>query len=144
MKKAQQIMPELKKLAVAKHDSLFTQEMINGAYRLVLNQYMNEVSDKIREDQENRNQVIAATYWFNPVTGFHNWLNMTTKTGHQQNLTFRRNIQQAGNQIHYRLTMDEWQQRKMDHASFREYIQLLALEKSAVGQLRNDDSRAYQ
>jgi ABC-2 type transport system permease protein len=122
---SKRIMPELVDLEVAKHDSLLSQDMINGAYRLVLNEYMSEVSNRIMQDQMERNKMIAASYWFNPVTGFHNWLNNITKTGHKSNLDFRKKIQKAGEVINQTLIKDEWSEKKMDKSSFEEYSKLL-------------------
>jgi len=124
---AKQIMPELSKLDIAKNDSLLNQDMINGAYRLVLNAYITDISDKIIAEQKERNDLIKATYWFNPLTGFHNWLNNITKTGHEGNLAFREEIQNAGEVINRTLVMDEWGDRKMDRPSFTEYVQLFNL-----------------
>ena len=122
---AKQIIPELSRLEVAEQDRLLSQDMINGAYRLVLNQYMTEISKKIIEDQQDRNKLIAATYWFNPLTGFHNWLNNITKTGHQANLDYRIRIQEAGELINRTLVIDEWSSREMNKTSFIEYIDLI-------------------
>lgn len=83
IKEVKLMMPELSSMEVSKADSLLTQDMIDGAYRLVLNDYMTKVSNRIMNDQKERNKVIEGTYWFNPVTGFHNWLNNITGTGHQ-------------------------------------------------------------
>lgn len=126
IKDAMRILPELQFLEVAKNDSLLTQDMINGAYRLVLNEYMTEVSNRIIQDQEERNKMISATYWFNPVTCFHNWLNSITRTSHQSNLEFRKEIQKAGEVINKTLVKDEWTNKKMDKYSFEEYVQLLS------------------
>ena len=104
---------------------MIQQPMLNGAYRLVLNEYMSKISDKIIKDQEERNHIIEATYWFNPVTGFHNWLNQLTDTGHQANLSFRRKIKEGGKTINHRLVLDEWSEITLDKKRFEEYIKLL-------------------
>ncbi len=122
---AKKIIPRLSELKVAEHDSLIQQPMLNGAYRLVLNEYMSKISDKIIKDQEERNHIIEATYWFNPVTGFHNWLNQLTATGHQANLSFRRKIKEGGKTINHRLVLDEWSEITLDKKRFEEYIKLL-------------------
>ncbi len=124
IKEAVNMIPELKESDATKYDSLLTQPMINGAYRVVLNVYMNLVSIDILSAQEARNQLIISTYWFNPVTAFHNWLNRLTFTGHEGNMDFRRDIQQAGETINRTLLMDEWNNRVMNRSSFDTYVQL--------------------
>ncbi|MEM1406387.1 MAG: hypothetical protein AAGG59_06405 [Bacteroidota bacterium] len=126
---ARRIIPQLSELDAAQYDSLMKQPMINGAFRLVLTEYMSKISDGIINDQLTRNQMIASSYWFNPVTGFHNWLNNLTETGHSSNLDFRRNIQKGGEAIQYRLVLDEWQDKKMDKTFFESYVQLLEPQK---------------
>ncbi len=125
IKDTKRIIPELENLEIAKHDSLLKQPMISGAYRLVLNEYMTEVSNRIMQDQQERNKMIAASYWFNPVTGFHNWMNNISGTGHESNLEFRKEIQKSGKSINHKLVKDEWSERKMDKAAFDEYVLLL-------------------
>ncbi|MEM7109894.1 MAG: hypothetical protein AAF519_16835 [Bacteroidota bacterium] len=122
---AQRIIPALSQLEAAQYDSLMKQPMINGAFRLVLTQYMSKISDGIIEDQLTRNQMIASSYWFNPVTGFHNWLNHFTETGHASNLEFRRSIQKGGETIQRKLVLDEWKDTKIDKTFFESYVQLL-------------------
>ena len=119
------LMPELQETNAGKTDSLRAQPMINGTYRLVLNKYMSEVTNDILQDQKSRNQLIASTYWFNPVTGFHNWLNKLTNTDHEANLAFREEIRDAGKSINEILVRDEWNDRKMDKSSFAEYVNIL-------------------
>ncbi|MEM6525242.1 MAG: hypothetical protein AAF693_15670 [Bacteroidota bacterium] len=126
---AQRIIPGLSKLEAAQYDSLMKQPMINGAYRLVLTEYMSKISDAIIKEQLARNQMIASSYWFNPVTGFHNWANNLTQTGHTSNLDFRRNIKKGGEALQYRLVVDEWKDKKVDKASFETYVQLLEPQK---------------
>ncbi|NQZ77540.1 MAG: hypothetical protein HRT61_15780 [Ekhidna sp.] len=126
LKEVMVAIPDLKSFEVAKNDTLITQEMINGAYRVVLNEYMGQIVNAIIEEQNERNGIIASTYFFNPVTAFHFWLNSITKTGHQDNLRFRKKIQEAGDKIHYRLTLDEWQNRRMDRQGFDAYVNLLS------------------
>jgi ABC-2 type transport system permease protein len=123
--KTLEILPDLAATGPARIDSLMEQPMINGAYRLVLNDYMNNVTDEIIEDQDDRNTLIRQTYWFNPITGFHNWLNNKTRTGHQSNIEFRLRIKEAGTLINKRLVMDEWNKRVIDRSSFDEYVQFL-------------------
>jgi ABC-2 type transport system permease protein len=119
-----QILPELKELDVSNNDSLLNQPMINSAYRLVLNDYMSDISNQIMEIQVERNEIIARSYWFNPVSGFHNWINNVTNTGHEANLVFRRQIQRAGESINCRLIIDEWNNKKIDRGDFDEYTEL--------------------
>lgn len=119
------ILPALNQVDAVKYDSLQEQPMINGAYRLVLNQYMNDITDGIINDQLDRNKFVASTYWFNPITGFHNRLNNLTTTGHASNLEFRRDIQEGGTIINRQLVLDEWNKREMDMVAFDEYVNLL-------------------
>jgi len=118
------IVPELKALEVAQADSLLTPNMINMAYSLVFTYYMSDISNNIIAGQQARNQLIASTYWFNPVTGFHNWLNDISETSHKTNLKFRKEIQNAGETINRRLVIDDWQRKEMDKASFDGYVDL--------------------
>ena len=122
---ALQLLPDMQKTAGALDDSLMTQDMLNGAYRLVLNRYNSGISDQVLQDQEVRNQLIVSTYWYNPVTGFHNWLNRLTNSGHEANLAFRRKIQKAGEQINRQLVLDEWSDKKINQSLFDDYKKIL-------------------
>lgn len=122
------VLPELQGSEAATNDSLLERPMINAAYRLVWSDYIAGVSNKIMEDQEGRNDLISATYWFNPVGGFHKWLNGISCTGHEASLGFRRKIQEATFSINQTLIMDEWKKRKMDKASFNEYAQMFEID----------------
>ena len=119
------IVPELKETSAAKYDSLLKRPMINGAYRIVLNRYKSGITVDIMQDQVERNNLVASSYWFNPITGFHNWLNRLTSTGHEANLDFRIEIKEAGETINRTLVLDEWYDKKMDKSSFTEYVKLL-------------------
>lgn len=125
IKETKQLMPNLLNLDVAKQDSLLSQEMINEAYRIIRNEYITNVSNDIMREQEERNSLIAMTHVLNPITGFHNWLNNITGTGHKSNLAFRKEVQRAGEIINRKLTADVWSERKMDKAAFGEYVELL-------------------
>jgi len=117
--------PDLKQTQAAKYDSLREQPMINSAYRIVLNQYMGEVSAAIIQNQIDRNRLITSTSWVNPVTAFHNWINRLTETGHEANLDFRVRIKKGGEIVNRKLALDEWNNKKMDKAAFQSYRQLL-------------------
>jgi ABC-2 type transport system permease protein len=123
------MVPEVASMDIARHDSLLSQDMINAAYRLVLNRYKSSVSNEINDDQLERNQLISSFDWINPVTAFQNWLNSNTNTGHEANINFRKRIQSAGEKINYRLLVDEWSDKRMNRSHFEEYIGLFDFDK---------------
>jgi hypothetical protein len=102
---------------------------------------MNEVTDNILNDQRERNRLIVSTYWFNPVTGFHHWLNQLTSTGHEANLKFRRKIQEAGESINRRLLLDEWRGQKMNKDLFDEYTKMFVAEGTKLSGTESDSMK---
>jgi hypothetical protein len=72
--------------------------------------------------------MVAVVDAFNPVTGFHNWLNQLTSTGHEANIDFRRRIQKAGESINRRLLSDEWNRLEMNKTLFDDYSKLFGVE----------------
>jgi len=80
----------------------------------------------IEDESQEKNRLIQATYWFNPVTFFQNKLNSITQTHYDDYQSFRDEIQTLIDKRTALLVHELWYDVKVDKEKYFEYHQNLS------------------
>jgi ABC-2 type transport system permease protein len=90
------------------------------------NQLQIESIRPIEEENLRRNSFIKRTYFFNPITFFHNKFNSISGTHYNDYQDYRNEIQDlVDKQIETAIT-DTWENKKVDKQRYLEYIEMLS------------------
>lgn len=113
--------PEIKETLHAK-DSILDPDIIDNSSTILYCDLMKKATKSVESNQEQKNALIRATYWFNPVSFFQNQLNALTQTDYYAYKNFRKNIQIAIDHKAKVLLFDSWNKRAISKTTFLEYV----------------------
>ncbi len=116
--------PNLKQTKVASDTIL-----IKGARRrsliALINIAMKNATTKVEKDNRSKNELIAKTYWFNPLTYFQNKLNHLSETHYDDYQTYRNDIQNLVDKRIEILVYELWNDVTVDKIKYLEYNKTL-------------------
>ena len=109
---------------------IYSEQEKNGQYlRNSLSALTNELNKSAVQQIEYRNarknELLQATYWFNPVMFVQNRWNFYTSTDYDAYLVYRLKVQQMIDKKIGFLVTDTWNERKTEQEVFQQYIQAL-------------------
>jgi hypothetical protein len=87
----------------------------------LVNELKKESVKPIEQDSRDKNKLIRATYWFNPVSFFQNQLNRISRTHYADFKTFRQDIQRLIDKRTKVLVSDIWNDVKVDKDRYLRY-----------------------
>ena len=98
----------------------------NRSYAALVNEIMKESIQQIEADNQEKNKLIRATYWFNPLTFFYNQLNAISQTHYDDYQHYRNEIQALVDLQIRTLVLDMWNEVKVDKEKYTAYYQELS------------------
>lgn len=110
----------------AAKDSLISRAIINNSMSYLANQLMKKASEKIEENNEQKNSFIKDSYWYNPVTFFHNALNAICATDYYAYQDFRKDIQTMIDKKSGMITLESWNKETVNKEKFLHYLEVFA------------------
>jgi ABC-2 type transport system permease protein len=118
--KLDSLFPEITNSPTAK-DKRKSNMARNRSNAALANQLMKEGIAPISKENQARNQLIKATFWFSPFTFFQNQLNKLSKTHYIDYQQYRDDIQQLIDQQIKVMVVDTWNEIKVDKEKYLEY-----------------------
>lgn len=116
--------PELTKSSVT-NDSVKTMLAVNQSGAALANVIVKEASKQIETENQQKNDLISATFWFNPITFFQNKFNSITKTHYIDYQEYRNNIQLKIDAQIKMMVLDMWNEKSVDKERYFEYFEIL-------------------
>lgn len=95
----------------------------NSTYALV-SALKKERIAMIEADNQERNELIRASYWINPFTFFQNQFNAMSGTHYRDYERYRSEIQQLADHQLRAMVVDTWNDRVITEEAYREYVNL--------------------
>ena len=118
------VYPDLSETIHAKTNELNRDFRRNAISAIVNN--MNKIAiEKIEEKNSEKNQLIRATYWFNPVSYVQNQWNHYTATDYYSYRDYRIRIQETLDTKLRLLNFESWDERKVTVAIYENYLKEL-------------------
>jgi ABC-2 type transport system permease protein len=118
------IFPELTKTKHAQ-DSLTDEDIVSNTVSAVINEMNKKAIDRIEDQNDKKNNLITASYWFNPISYFQNRWNCIAATDYNAYKNYRANVQNAIDRKTELLVFECWDKKKVDKASYENYIKIL-------------------
>ncbi|MEM9985849.1 MAG: hypothetical protein AAF804_12235, partial [Bacteroidota bacterium] len=118
--------PELVNSPVAQDSSKLPEATGNSMYALT-NELTKRSTAPIEASNQVKNDLISASYWFNPVTFFQNRFNLIAQTHYEDYQQYRSEIQSLVDQQIELLVLDTWSEVHMDKARYQEYHETLVI-----------------
>lgn len=119
------LFPELVNSPVYK-DSAKIHTAINSSAATLVNELKKESIQPIEEESQEKNRLIQATYWFNPVTFFQNKLNSIAQTHYNDYQAYRDEIQALIDKRTKVLVKELWNDTKVDKEKYLDYNESLS------------------
>lgn len=119
------LFPEIVDSPVAR-DSAKSYKAMNESGSALVNELKKKSIAPIEAENQEKNELIQNTYWFNPVTLFQNKFNAISQTHYTDYQQFRNDIQALVDQQITSLVLDTWHAVKVDKAKYLEYNKSLA------------------
>lgn len=93
----------------------------NQSASALVNELKKESIAPIEKESQEKNSLIQATYWFNPLTFFQNKLNQISKTDYADYQQYRNDIQAMIDKRTAVLVKELWNDTKVDKEKYLEY-----------------------
>ena len=113
--------PQLRESKFAKDSTKSTYAM-NYSFSILSNKLMKESIETINKENEQKNNIIQNTYWFNPVVYFQNKLNLKAETHYQDYRKYRNKIQTSIDSQIEILIPDIYNDVKVNENKYLDYI----------------------
>lgn len=118
--------PVIEESPVAK-DSTKIDFARNRSYSALVNELIKQSIATIEFDNQDRNQLIRATYIINSITFFQNQMNSISETHYEDYQDYRNEIQTLIDRQIQTLVLAIWNDVKVDQKKYREYYQKLSV-----------------
>jgi ABC-2 type transport system permease protein len=120
--------PQLKNTVLV-NDSSKHAGLLGFSASALENHFMKEVIKSISNENSAKNNLIKATYWFNPLTFFQNQINAIAQTHYDDYENYRNEIQHLIDKRIHTMVLDIWNDLKVDKSKYLEYqVSLKSLE----------------
>lgn len=106
-------------------DSITDESIVSNTVSAIINQMNKKAIDKIEQQNDSKNNLITATYWFNPVSYFQNRWNSITDTDYNAYKMYRSDVQKAIDKKIELLVFECWDKKKVDKVTYENYIKTL-------------------
>ena len=124
---AKKIMAIYQDLAKTKHgkDSIINEDIVSNTVSAIINQMNKKAIDAIEQQNEKKNELIRASYWFNPISYFQNKWNHYTSSDYYAYKSYRTDVQKAIDRKIELLVFECWDRKKVDKATYENYLNIL-------------------
>tara|TARA_B100000900_G_C20310550_1_gene605976 strand:- start:184 stop:630 length:447 start_codon:yes stop_codon:yes gene_type:complete len=106
-------------------DLSLERKKIRRSISSIINQMNIEAANKIERQNEDKNNLIRLTYFFNPVSFVQNIWNSYTSTDYDSYKKFRSEIDESIKSRNKLLVLEIWKEKKVDKKTYREYLKVL-------------------
>lgn len=113
--------PSIANSYVAK-DSLKINSATNRSSSALANNVMKLAIEDIEANNRSKNELIEASYWFNPITFFQNRLNKITQNHYDDYFGYRNSIQKRIDKTIDILILDLWEDEIVDKETYLKYF----------------------
>jgi len=115
------------KLANTKHgkDTITNDEIINNSGSALVNQLNKRAIQKIEIQNDAKNNFIASSYWYNPITMIQNKWNSLTGTDYSAYKNYRSEVQKSIDKKIELLVFECWDKKTVDKKVYENYFKLL-------------------
>ena len=124
-KKLYALFPEIENSPVATDETKINMAR-NRSYTALVNELVKSSIADIESNNKDKNQLIRATYLFNPITFFQNKVNRISKTHYDDYQDYRNEIQTLVDRQIQTLVLDMWNDVQVDQKKYGEYYQELS------------------
>lgn len=117
--------PEIKNTSIYQ-DKFRKTDAINDSASALSNELTKESIIPIEKEKKERNELIQATFWFNPLAFFQNKLNTIGETHYSDYQQYRNDIQALIDKRTAVLVEDLWNDVKVDQERYLQYSEVLS------------------
>ena len=118
------LFPEIVDSPVAK-DSTKRNGAYNNSASALVNELMKKSIAPIEADNRAKNELVRTSYWFNPITFFHNRFNTISQTHYNDYQNYRDKIQTLIDRQIQTMVLDTWNDVKVDKRKYVLYHEIL-------------------
>ena len=118
------IYPDLSQTKHAQNNTV-NESFRRNAISAILNHMNKKAIDKIEQKNEEKNELIRSSYWFNPVSYIQNQWNKYTLTDYYSYKDYRANIQKIIDAKLKLLNFEAWDERKVTINIYENYLKEL-------------------
>ena len=116
--------PVLKQTEIA-NDTIRIAKARRNSMRALINLAMKDATATLEEENQSKNKLISATYWFNPVSYFQNRFNHLSESHYTNYQNYRNDIQQLIDKRIKIMVVDIWNEVQVDKEKFLKYNKTL-------------------
>ncbi len=121
-----ELFPEISN-SPATQDSSKRKAALDNSIFALINELNKRSTVAVEHDNQLKNQLIQASYGFNPVTFFQNRLNSISKTHYDDYEKFRSEIQALVDQQIKLMVLDTWEGEEVDEQTYQAYHKTLTI-----------------
>ncbi len=106
-------------------DSVSDESIVQHTVSALINEMNKLAVNNIESLNDEKNQLIAASYWFNPVSFFQNKWNNITSTDYNAYKKYRSEVQKDIDNKMELLVIECWDKKKVDKITYQTYLERL-------------------
>jgi ABC-2 type transport system permease protein len=116
--------PDLKNTKAAQ-DTVIDEEAVSNSVSALVNTIVKAAVAKVEDQNTQKNHLIEATYWINPVSFFNNWLSGFAQTDYHAYQAYRNQVQATIDKKIMLMVHECWSQTTVDKATYLRYAEEL-------------------
>ena len=118
-----QLFPEVKDSPIASNEEK-QEEALNRSRYALGNEIMKKAVLEIEDFNQQKNQYIIKSFWYNPISLFTNHINRICSSHYDDYREYRMEIQRFIDEKNRMLVKDIWNDVRVDHARYLEYVSM--------------------
>lgn len=122
--KLKNIYPKLESTQHGK-DSIVNEDIINNTTSAIINQINKRAIGTIELQNDAKNEFIASSYWYNPISMVQNKWNSITGTDYLAYKNYRNEVQESIDEKIELLVFECWDKKTVDKQVYENYFRLL-------------------
>lgn len=122
--KLKNIYPNLESTQHGK-DSIVNGELMNNTTSAIINQINKKAIAAIELQNDSKNDFIASSYWYNPISMIQNKWNGITGNDYSAYKTYRNEVQESIDKKIELLVFECWDKKTVDKQVYKHYLKLL-------------------
>lgn len=122
--KLKSIYPELLNTQQGK-DTIIDEDIVSNTVSAIINQMNKKAIGTIELQNDAKNEFIASSYWYNPISMIQNKWNGITSTDYLAYKTYRNEVQESIDKKIELLVFECWDKKTVDKQVYEHYLKLL-------------------
>jgi ABC-2 type transport system permease protein len=122
--KLKSIYPELVNTQQGK-DTIIDEDIVSNTVSAIINQMNKKAIGTIELQNDAKNDFIASSYWYNPISMIQNKWNSLTGTDYSAYNNYRSEVQKSIDKKIELLVLECWDKKKVDKKKYEDYYQKL-------------------